>query len=274
MIRRILVGLGGTPFTPTAIRYAVELAKAQQAELLGMTVIDRRQLAALTKASGTAHDAVHEMKRLDAMQKKQDEAIADFELACANADIQCSVARESGDPFETMISQARYYDLMIFGLRSLFDCDVVGTAPTDVLARLVSRGVRPILVVSQEYRPIQRALLAYSGSMESAKAIRRFMQMQLWPGLSVKAVTFEHTPDVANRLLTDVADYCRAYGCDTEVEHVAGSAQELLLQHATDWKADVIVVGNSVKRLWLKKLFGETAMHVIKHADIPLFLSQ
>lgn len=274
MIRRILVGLGGTPFTATAIRYAVELAQVQQAEVLGMTVIDRRRLAALQKASGRADDAIQELRRLDAIQKNQEQSIAEFELACADAGLKYTFVQESGDPFETMMSQARYYDLMIFGLRSLFDYDVVDTAPTDVLSRLVSRGVRPILAVSQEYRPIQRALLAYSGSMESAKAIRRFMQMQLWPGLSVKVVTFEHTSDVANALLADVAGYCRSYGCDTDVEHVTGSAKELLLQHATDWKADVIVVGNSVKRLWMKKLFGETALHVIRNATVPLFLSQ
>ena len=274
MIKRILVGLGGTPFTPTAIRYAVELAQVHQTEVLGITVIDRRRLGALMKASGTARDAVHELKRLESIQKQQEQSIADFESACENAGISYSVARETGDPFEKMISQARYYDLMIFGLRSLFDYDVGGAAPSDVLSRLVSQGVRPILAVSQEYRPIQRALLAYSGSMESAKAIRRFMQLQLWPELSIKVVTFEHAPQVASELLTDVANYCRAYGCDTEIEHVAGSAKELLLQHATDWNADIIVVGNSVKRYWLKKLLGETAMHVIQHASVPLFLSQ
>lgn len=274
MIARILVGLGGTPFTPTAIRYAVELGKVHQAEVLGMTVIDRRRLGALTRASGAAKDAVQEFKRLDATEKKQEQSIEEFKSACTNAGLSHAVARESGDPFEKMISQARYYDLMIFGLRSLFDYDVVGTAPTDVLSRLVSRGVRPILAVSQEYRPIRRVLLAYSGSMESAKAIRRFMQMQLWPDLSVKVVTFDHTPEVASELLTDVVGYCQAYGYDAEVEHAAGSAQELLLQHATDWNADAIVLGNSVKRLWLKKLFGETAMYVVRYATIPLFLSQ
>ncbi len=62
MIRRILVGLGGTPFTSAAIRYAVELAQVQQANVLGMTVIDRRRLAALHKASGTAQEAIQEMR--------------------------------------------------------------------------------------------------------------------------------------------------------------------------------------------------------------------
>lgn len=274
MIRRILVGLGGTPFTPTAIRYAVELAQAHQAEVLGATVIDHRRLGALAKASGTAKDAVQECHRIEEIRKRQEQAIADFESSCANANLRYSVTRESGDPFEKMTSQARYYDLMIFGLRSLFDYDVVATAPSDVLTRLVSRGVRPILAVSREHRPIRRALLAYSGSMESANAIRRFVQMQLWPDLSFKVVTFEHPPEVARELVANVVGYCRAYGYDAEVEHVAGSAKQQLLQHATDWKADLIVVGNSAKHLWLKKLLGETAMHVIKHADIPLFLSQ
>ena len=35
MIKRILVGLAGTPYTDTAIRRAVELAKVHEAELTG-----------------------------------------------------------------------------------------------------------------------------------------------------------------------------------------------------------------------------------------------
>ena len=100
------------------------------------------------------------------------------------------------------------------------------------------------------------------------------MQMHLWPDLSVKVVTFEHPPEVGQELVTEVAEYCRAYGYETEVEHMAGSAQELLLQQATDWNADLMVVGNSIKHYWLKKLLGETAMHVIRNTEIPLFLSQ
>jgi len=274
MIKRILVGLGGTPFTPTAIRYAVELAKVQQAELLGMTVTDRRRLGALAKSSGSAQDAVLETQRLEKISTQQEQSIDEFESACKAVGLEYSVTRESGDPFEKMISQARYYDLMVFGLRSLFDYDVVGTDASDVLTRLVSRGVRPILAVSQEYRPIHRVLLAYSGSMESAKAIRRFMQMQLWPDLSIKVVTFEHPPEVASELVTEVLSYCRAYGYEADVEHIEGSAKQLMLQHATDWNADLIVIGNSIKHYWLKKLLGETAMHVIRESKIPLFLSQ
>ena len=98
--------------------------------------------------------------------------------------------------------------------------------------------------------------------------------MRRWPDLSVKVVTFEHRPGVADELLEDLASYRRAYGFDAKVELVAGSLEKLLLQHALDWNADVIILGNSAKHLWLRRLFGDFAMHVIKSASIPLFLSQ
>jgi nucleotide-binding universal stress UspA family protein len=45
MIKRILLGLGGTPFTDVAIERAVELAKAHGALITGVTVVDTKQLA-------------------------------------------------------------------------------------------------------------------------------------------------------------------------------------------------------------------------------------
>ena len=273
MVKRILVGLGGTPFTPTAIRYGTELAEAHQAEIGGVTVIDYRRLHAFEK-SGFARDAVREYREIERTKTAQEAVIRQFDETCAKTGLQCRVVRESGDPFEKMISLARYHDLMLFGLRSLFDCDLMETNASDALTRLVSRGVRPILAVSEAYRPIRRALLAYSGSMESAKAIKRFMHMQLWPDLTLKVVTFEHPPEVARTLLSDVGGYCQAYGYEPETEHVKGSPKQQLLQHAIDWNADLIVLGNSAKHLWVKKLLGETTMNVIRHANIPLFLSQ
>ena len=44
MIKRILLGLGGAPFTDVAIERAVELAKVHGALITGVTVADTRQL--------------------------------------------------------------------------------------------------------------------------------------------------------------------------------------------------------------------------------------
>lgn len=274
MITRIHVGLGGTDYTPTAIRYAVELAQAHQAEIQGATVIDRRRLNEIASATEAGIHVLDEMRRLERIEQRQERSVADLESACVAAGVTHTVARASGDPFEKMISLARYNDLMIFGLRSLFESDFLEGDGSVALSRLVSTGVRPILAVSSQYRPIRRVLLAYSGSIESASTIKRFVTSQPWSGLSFKLITFEHSPEEAQILLSDMASYCRAHGHDAEIEYVAGSPKYKLLESANDWDADLIVLGSSARRLWLKRLLGEAAMHVIRHADIPLFLGQ
>jgi len=44
MIKRILLGLGGTPFTDVAIERAPKLAKVHNAMITGVTVVDTKQL--------------------------------------------------------------------------------------------------------------------------------------------------------------------------------------------------------------------------------------
>ena len=44
MIKRILLGLGGTPFTDVAIQRAVELSKLHGALITGVTVVDTKSL--------------------------------------------------------------------------------------------------------------------------------------------------------------------------------------------------------------------------------------
>jgi len=44
MIKRILLGIGGTPFTDVAIERAVELEKTHDAFITGVTVVNIKQL--------------------------------------------------------------------------------------------------------------------------------------------------------------------------------------------------------------------------------------
>jgi nucleotide-binding universal stress UspA family protein len=41
-----------------------------------------------------------------------------------------------------------------------------------------------------------------------------------------------------------------------------------------NWQADLTVIGNSAQNLILRRIFGETALSVIRNAEQPLFLAQ
>jgi hypothetical protein len=143
-------------------------------------------------------------RRIAVTQERVKEAIFAFENACRAGEMAYTVEMETGDPFDLMISHARYHDMTIFGLKSLFDCGITDE-PKDALLRLLSQGVRPIVAVSPHFRNVRSALIACSGSMESAKAMRRFVQMRLWPDLRIQVVHFSSDAAKGKELLNAAA---------------------------------------------------------------------
>lgn len=281
MIKRILVGLGGTPFTDVAIRRGVELAVRQGAAITGVTVFDAGRLAKVgpVPLGGGAYAQKMRDRRQAVSREALEQAVIELEAACGEAGVACRVEHETGDPFERMIAEARYSDLTVFGLRSLFDCDWgsecgIASEPRESVIRLVSSGVRPILAVAPQYREVRSALIAYSGSMESAKAMRRFVQLRPWSDLRVGVVNFEDRPGGGAALTDAAADYCRSHGLAVESEAVAGEARTDLLPYAREKDYDLIVMGNSLRGLLMRRLVGDTVLEVIQQADRPLFLTQ
>ncbi len=275
MIKRLLVGLGGTRYTPVAVRYAVELAQKFGASVTGVTVLDLTRIEAVGSVPLGAGEAARELReyRLEVTRRSIEEDIAEFGRVCREAGVVHQVHQEVGDPFDAFIDRARYHDLMIFGLRGIFEYDVVPDPP-DTLARLVQSGVRPLLAVSDVYRAIRRVLICYSGSMESAKTMKRFVQLRLWPEAELRIVTFDRPEGEAQELLADAAAFCRAHGFEAGTEFVPESPRHRLLPYAQQWDADLLVVGNSARSLFLRRVLGETALEVMHHADRPLFLAQ
>ena len=276
MIKRILVGLTGTHYSPVAIRTAVELALARGAELTGVTVVDTARLSHLGPVPLGAEGAAEELRehRLQLTAQRVEEVIGQFESACTAANVPYRVAREEGDAFRKMLAYSRYHDVTVFGLRSVFEYYFEDNDSCSLLARLVEGGVRPILAVSEDYRPVRRVLIAYSGSVESANTFREFIQLGPWPDLTLRLVTFGDHDEGGNKLLADAAKYFRACGLDPETEHVPGSPKDQLLPYAEACGADMIVLGNSARSYLLKRLFGETALNAMQNADRPLFLHQ
>jgi nucleotide-binding universal stress UspA family protein len=275
MIKRILVGLAGTTYTPVAIQRAVTLAQSHDAEVTGVTVLDSSRVRC--EGIGLVKAPDRELVRAERMEiarSQIEQSIHDLETACQRADIKHRVVEESGDPFTALIDLARYHDLMVFGLRSVFEYDFLTGDPESLLIRLVSAGVRPLIAVSENYRSISRVLIAYSGSMESAKAMKRFVQMRLWPEAELRLFTFHPSIEKAHELLIAAEDYCRMHGYRVTHDYNPGDPKTWLLAAANLWQADMIVMGNSARSVLLRKALGDTLLGTLRDTQIPLFLAQ
>ena len=135
MVKRILLGLGGTAYTDIAIQRAVELAGIRGAVITGATVEDTKKLEQVGPVPpGSAMYAARlREQRLALSQERIDSAIDRFQTKCREAVIPARFERETGDPFETtMIAHARYndMDLIFMGncIRNLLLRHVLGDA--------------------------------------------------------------------------------------------------------------------------------------------------
>ncbi len=277
MIKRILVGLGTSRTATSVTDHAIDIARSRAAELVGLAVTDPLRLDWTgPRPMGVGVD----IAAADLRRQRHEKAAADiaaagelFATRCRAAGVAHRVSAETGDPFEIAADLVRYHDMCVFGLRGLFEHDVV-PEPRDALERLVSDGVRPILAVTEDYRPIRRVLVAYSGSLESAKTFKHFVHSGLYAEAPVRIVHFGDDAATATRRLEKAAGYFAAHGRSVETDHAAGDAAKELIPYAQAWQADLIVAGNSAKNLLLRRIFGETALQLLRESPLPLYLAQ
>lgn len=291
MLGKILVGLGGRTdegpcCSEAATRLAIDLGARHEAMLTGMTVANVAQLARVGSAPIGAGAAVTQLRehRLAATRDRVDAAVLAFEQACQAAGLRQTVKREErSEPFDFLISQARYHDLTAIGLHGLFEYGVHGEAhydPADTMVRLISGGVRPILAAGPQVfdkpadRLIERVLIAYSGSPQSAKTMRRFVQMNLWPDAKLRIVAFGDDHERRQRHLLHAVNYCEAHGIDAERDYRPGDPRGGVLEAADEWDADLIVMGNSSRTLLSRKVLGDTMLETIRKSERSLFLCQ
>ncbi len=276
MIKRILVGLGGTPFTSAATQCATELGDLHHAQLTGVTVVDTSKLDNVGPVPAGAGIYAQRMreKKFQVTREGTEQAIALFKEHCSNQQVVCRrIQYESADPFDAMISESRFNDLTVFGLRSIFEYGFVSD-PDKAILKLLRLGVRPILAVAETFRPVKSVVIAVSDSMASAKAARDYLYLNPWPGVTLCLVHFKTGRETDPFLLNKAAEFCQAHGFEVETELRDGNPRTDLLPFAVSRNADLIVMGNSSQNIITRNLMGDTVLACIRSAEIPLFLSQ
>ena len=279
MIKRVLLGIGGTPFTSVAIQRAVELCRLHRAQLTAVTVVDEQRLGRVGPVPAGAGSAAAGLRehRLAVTRELIEQAVETLEAASAESKVQLAVHREQGKPFQLMVDYARHHDLCVFGLRSMFEYDVLGSSdvePADVLSRMVTGGVRPIVAVSERFRSIRRVLVAYGGSVRAAETMKQFVRLRPWQDVTLRILACGGDQAGLERLLEEASAYCRQHGYQSESSHRLGSPSQEILAEAAEWDADLIVLGTSRRSVLSRAVFGSTTLHVIRNADRPLFLGR
>ena len=278
-LKDILVHLDTAPQSAGRLDLAVDLARRHDAHLTALHVLDTGlPIVAMADAGGGASLAA-------LMDQMRDAALADaatieatFRERIRREDLRGEWRQAEGMLAEQITLHARYADLVIIGQDDP-DSATVGTAG---LAGDVLFGAgRPVLVVPHAGRfPTigRRVLVGWNASREAARAVND--ALPLIAGAETAAVLAANPSrgldGHGEEPGADIALHLARHGVKATVEHrVAPDVPDadLLLNHAADMSADLLVVGAYGHSRLREFVLGGVTRTLLKQMTVPVLLS-
>ena len=277
MARSLLVGLEESVGTDRATALALEIAHAQGARLMGLTIIDEPDITAgaAMGIGGSSYKQERDRILIEEAHRRAHEAEELFLQRCRKASVAARVLEITGRPAETILEEMQHHDLVFLGRDANFQFETQAT-DSRTWDLVLHRASRPVIVVpEQEVAKSNTVVLAYDGSVAATGALRAFVASGLARGRKLHVVTINASGAVAWEIATEAVQNLEELGFKSELHNVVTTLPltEALLQTAGQIGADLIVMG-AFAHSRLRHLFrGSVTQQLVERTTIPLFLT-
>jgi len=215
-------------------------------------------------------------KEIDELGKRADDIKAQLSRTGLSYEVQ-DIYTEYAFASEDVADRALYADVVLVGRQSARDEDLrkriidgaLFQTPTPII---INRGAVPMSPTSKS------VLLAWDSSDEASRAARQALDLLK----SAECVYVTMVDPVARFGINgeepggDIATFLSRHGVKVQVDRVASGgarSDEVLLQHARDVNADLIVMGAYNHPRWQESLFGGVTRSMIEDSRVPIFLA-
>lgn len=275
--KTILTHLDGSPALTQRVTLAARLARQQQAHLVGVAPAGVAMVPGDVFLGTTAGMLAELQSELDAAAL---EAASHFERVCEQIGVDSYESRPIGNvPVETLLTQARYSDLMILGQPD--DQSKSVAADRSLIEHVVLGTGKPAIVVpyAGNFETMgQKVMFAWDGSREASRAAMDALPI-LTGAESVEVIVVNGDSAPVGRHGpvpgTDIALYLARHGVNAQVRDLKSDIDvgNTLLSHAADTGADMIVMGAYGHSRLLEWVWGGATRTILDSMTVPVFLS-
>lgn len=189
------------------------------------------------------------------------------ELLAAKGVSSCEKLHRYGSLVENIVALETDAALIIMGKRGESRGNVTDQLGSNL--ELVARAVhKPLLVASNETKPIARFLIAYDGSNSSKRAVDYIASSPLFDGLECHILT------VGDKILTaEAAGKLQSAGFIVHSSVQQGkSVEDIVSGYITTYAIDLLVLGAYGHSKIRNLILGSTTSALIRRATIPVLL--
>lgn len=183
-----------------------------------------------------------------------------------------------GDLIDALNEHGRYCDLIVLGQYDPGDRKDLSEGAVDnvVLESGTACLVVPYIGVAAEH--IRNVLIAWNGSMESARAVKHTVPL-LKQAKYVEVLVINPTQRKEGEVeLTGgrIRAYLARHGVKAEahtIHNKQSNAGDILLSRASDFSADLVVMGAYGHTRLREKVLGGVTRHLLEHMTVPVLMS-
>jgi nucleotide-binding universal stress UspA family protein len=274
MLKTILIGLDGSPYSETALEMALDWGRRFDAMLVGLGIIDEPAIARPQPLPpGAVSVAAFSQKSVLADARRKVEAfLGRFSVRCAKAGVACKVLEDAGLPWEEIVRESQRYDLVLLGKRTYFRLNT-DEGVDNTLQQVLRYGSRPV-VTAPEVLGGRGVLVAYDGGVAAARAVQTLQATGLDEGEEVHVVTIDRDFTAAATCAGRAAEFLGYHGIKAAADPVAaeGSPADLLLQEVRRLSPRLLVMGAYGHSRLREIVFGSTTRALLKASPVPLLL--
>lgn len=283
MIKRILVALDPDGDTPVATRFAIRLAKRFDASLTGLAVVDTSNIDSAIVIGGYGTEAMGNVvwaEMAEETRQVADKLLTNFKHEVEKAGIRHRDIKKQGASFELIIEEMKYHDLLIVGRDSHYFYNQPDK-DTGTLAKVVKKGNAPALIVTDEYRDVERVMIAFDGSGPAARTLKGFVHLLPYgKDIDIEMIIVAEgnsieQKDRASAILSQAETYLKEHGFYYMSKKVLenGNPGERILNQQLEKSPDLLLLGAHSVSAVQRAAFGSVTHYLITNSQGPLFLS-
>ena len=275
-MKKILAAFEGTKYSEGASKYAIELAKAINAMLVGVFIQDMRYLN-FTYAYAWDQPFV-DFSSIETSQKEEKEKIdlniQLFHTACNEKGIHHKVHLDKGVPLQELLNESSFADFIIIDSQTSF-FSFGDKSPSPFLQDFLSDSHCPVLIVPHHYSFFDKVVLCYDGSPSSVYAIKQFSY--LFPELEDLRTTVVTVNEKSTNHVKEgwnFKDLVRAHYNEADYEVLKGDAEQELINYLKVNGDNAIVVMGAYGRNAISRMFHQSLSNrVIQELKVPVFIT-
>lgn len=275
-MKKILAVYDGTKYSEHTTRYALEMAKADKAMILGVFIHDVRYS---NLAYGYSWDMPYiDYSAIDEAQEDDKKKIALnielFKNSCTKHGVKHKVHLDKGVPVQEILRESAFADLLIIDSHiSFFSFREKNSSP--FLKEILADAFCPVLIIPDKYHYFDNLLIAYDGSPSSVHALKMFAYIfPEYTDLKVKIISVNESHSNHLKEGKNAKDIIQAHYNNAEYLVLSGDAESELINYLKLNGDNSIIIMGAYGRNALSRFFHQSISNkILEELSIPLFIA-